>query len=123
MKEKRSSRRANGGGYFFLHTVVWLIGWGFGIHFASVLDYNGSFVTGLFLLLWTILFVVHASVYYSSKARSDSAGRERQAYRDGYNDAMRELMIADHTDAPRRLTMDEDGELVEMPLESKRKNR
>jgi hypothetical protein len=119
MKAKRNPERRQWNLLFFTHTIVSLIVWGFGIHFVSVLDFDGSFITAVFLLLWTILFVVHASVFYYSKGRGDSAERERQSYRDGFNDALRYLQAEPR--ATHHLEMDEDGELVELPMENKRK--
>lgn len=121
MKAKRNPERRQWNLLFFTHTIMWLIGWGVGIHITSISDYSETFVAGLFLLMWTILFAVHASVFYYTKGRGDSAERERQAYRDGFNDAMRHLQNADAPAFAHPLALDEDGELVELPLESKRK--
>jgi hypothetical protein len=123
MKQKRTSERRRWNLLLFTHTIVWLMGWGLGIHIASISDYSQTFVAALFLLMWTLLFVIHIGAFYYTKGRADATDRERLSYRDGYNDAIRELMNSDRAFDARHLTLDEDGELVEIQPESKRKNQ
>ncbi len=79
-------------------------------------------------LIWTAAFILHGWTYFLSKVRDAKAARgstsiqdERQAYRDGFNDAVR--MIRDGQDIPNRLMIDNDGELIEEQAAGKRKYR
>lgn len=79
-------------------------------------------------LIWTAAFIMHGWTYFLGKIREAKAARgsnsiqdERQAYRDGFNDAVR--MIRDGQDMPNRLMIDDDGELIDEQAAGKRKYR
>ncbi len=79
-------------------------------------------------LIWTAAFIMHGWTYFLGKVREAKAVRgstsiqdERQAYRDGFNDAVR--MIRDGQDMPNRLMIDDDGELIDERAAGKRKYR
>jgi hypothetical protein len=123
VKEKRAPEQHNRNLLLFLHTILWLPGWVIGIYLISIPTFSAAFVA-LVLLLWTLLFMIHLSLHYYAKGRSDGAEGERQAYRDGYNDAVRAIMNPDRSYEARRLmveTSEDDGELIDWQPQGKRK--
>ena len=105
----------------FTHTLLWLIGWGFGIHFAAVSTYNGSLISSIILFFWTLVFILHCLFYATSASRADAHERERKAYREGFSDALRHLQKQDDFRYEPIHMLDEDGELTEWEPEGKRK--
>jgi hypothetical protein len=95
--------------------IPWLIEWE-GFAGANVLDYHLPILVALF---WALLFFTHACAHFYFAGRSDSSVSTRQAYRDGFRDGAR--YASDDALDSRRLTMDDDGEFVEMQLEEKQK--
>lgn len=72
----------------------------------------------ILLLFWTPLLLVHVGATYYHRGRGDISQLEREAYRDGYADAMRQL-----NEPVERLVLDDEGELAEMPAKHKRYER
>lgn len=110
-----------------LHTIVYLLG---AIAFFSVgisSDVTFSLADHLtFLAVWSVVFLLHGREYHMGKLRQTregmvSAADERHAYRDGFNDAVR--MLRESQEIPNRLTLNEDGELIEDVEAKKRKYR
>ncbi|MDX2159986.1 MAG: hypothetical protein SF162_01550 [bacterium] len=115
---------------FAIHTFV------YGAIFAVALlsstsnGYNG-FET--LALVWTIPYLLHVRGFYTSGQRVNTTDLERQAYRDGFNDAMRQMARQaaeaerSHDRYESRMTLDDDGELLEADeidyAYSKRKRR
>lgn len=64
------------------------------------------------LLLWTPLLLLHVGAHYYHAGRGDISRIERDAYRDGYADAMRQL--GDKSASFERLALDDEGELVDL---------
>ena len=120
MKEKDNPRRSQRL-LLFTHTLLWLIGWGFGIHFVAVLDYNGSLITGIILFFWTLIFILHCLLYSTPANRTNALEQERQAYRDGFNDALRQLQNQGISRYESAHLLEEDDELIEWEPEGKRK--
>jgi len=75
----------------------------------------------IILLFWTPLLLIHTAVTYYQRGRGDISRLEREAYRDGYADAMRQL--GGRNEPAERLALDDEGELVEMPVKYKRHER
>jgi hypothetical protein len=117
MKAKNDPRRSQRL-LLFTHTLLWLIGWGFGIYFAADLS---SFIPGFVLLIWTLIFIFHCILYLTSADRTDAVDRERQAYRDGFNDALRHLQSQGTPRYEPAHLLEEDAELLEWEAEGKRK--
>jgi ABC-type transport system involved in cytochrome bd biosynthesis fused ATPase/permease subunit len=118
MKEKENPRRSQRL-LLFLHTLLWLISWGFGIYFAPIMY---TFIPGIVLFFWTLVFILHCLFYATSASRANAHERERQAYRDGFNDALRHLQDQDISRFQPTHRLDEDDELIEWEAESKRKH-
>lgn len=93
-------------------------------HFAPGFDYSLPLIE---YIVWTGVAFFHLHSYYKAKLREAGAGEnpaevdERQAYRDGFNDAVRTVRESQLT-AP-HLRLDSDGELFDDPETGKRKYR
>ncbi len=72
----------------------------------------------IILMIWSLILMLHLAVTYYHSGRGDISRLEREAYRDGFADAMRQL--GNRPDAVERLALDDEGELVELPV-AKRK--
>ncbi len=72
-------------------------------------------------LAWALVYVMHVRQYQREKALRDVKVDERQAYREGFNEAVR--MMQTREEIPTRLALDDDGELIEEPAQEKRKYR
>jgi hypothetical protein len=74
------------------------------------------------LLVWTVLLFAHVGVTFYYSGRGDITRLERDAYREGYTDAVRQF--SDRPYEARRLALDDEGELIEVPEEKpKRRER
>ena len=66
-------------------------------------------------VVWSFVYLVHSRTYYMSTARSTHEVDARQAYREGYKDAMREAGLmtdVQQPQVPARVWLDDEGELV-----------
>lgn len=66
------------------------------------------------------LILIHVGVHLYLAGRSNEGRSERQAYRDGFRDGVRQSR--EDAYEPRRLTLDDDGELVDWQSERKQKH-
>jgi hypothetical protein len=73
------------------------------------------------LLFWTGLLLLHVGATYYQRGRGSISQIERDAYRDGFADAMRQL--GSQADAVERLSLDDEGELVELPMQPPAKRK
>ncbi|MFN8527662.1 MAG: hypothetical protein U0670_03520 [Anaerolineae bacterium] len=112
------------------HTALYAAMWLLSFIAAASQSSASSGLTGghvLVVLVWTLLYVVHVANFMAMNGRSHSSAGDRQSYRDGYRDAMREVMAlqAEGRSGNRRLDqimLEEDGELFE-PLQSEKAKR
>jgi hypothetical protein len=124
MPEKRKSGRRGWNLLLAVHLFVYLIAWIIAVSFASLLWTSHfradelSFVTAVLLWLPILALHVFAHVYTGRRRQRFSPDAERQAYREGFADAMERL--ADRAYDARRLELDDEGELVEMGEKRKR---
>jgi hypothetical protein len=72
----------------------------------------------IILLLWTPLLMLHVGATYYQRGRGDISRLEREAYREGYADAMHQLEA--RGEPIKRLGLDDEGELVEFREKEKR---
>lgn len=90
-------------------------------------NYAAIYAQQIFLaLFWIPVLLVHIGAHLYLAGRSDVGSGEREAYREGFRDGARYSTADDAYEArPRRHLEidDEDGELVEFPLEGKQKRR
>ncbi len=102
-----------------LHTIAYGLIWvsAFNLSLRGSSDF--AFIT--IALAWTLVYVMHVRQYQREKALRDVKVDERQAYREGFNEAVR--MMQSQEDIPARLSLDSDGELIEDPAAGKRKYR
>jgi hypothetical protein len=72
------------------------------------------------LMVWSLILMLHVGVTYYQNGRGDISRLEREAYRDGFADAVRQL--GHRNDTAERLMLDDegDGELVEFHEKRKR---
>lgn len=106
-----------------IHIICYEI---FFIYSIDGFKFGASFVHDYFIILlfWTPILLLHVGATYYYGGRADLSRLEREAYRDGFADAVRQL--GSHPDAIERLALDDEGELVEMPVQpsvAKRKRR
>jgi hypothetical protein len=93
---------------FFIYTVD-------GFKFGSS-SYVHQYVIAL--LFWTPILLLHVGATYYQIGRGDISALEREAYRDGFADAVRQL--GNRPDALERLTLADEDELLELPEKRKR---
>ena len=67
----------------------------------------------IILMFWTLILLLHVGATYYQIGRGDIGKLERDAYRDGFADAVKQL--GSPADRIERLALDEEGELVEVP--------
>jgi hypothetical protein len=76
-------------------------------------------------LSWGMVFALHTHHYAERKGYGRARRDERQAYRDGFNDALRELRNNQNSHLPSYLSIDdylgEDGEVYDEPVYEKYK--
>ncbi len=65
------------------------------------------------LLLWTPALLIHVAATYYQIGRGEISKVERDAYREGIADAMKQLGAP--AERIERLALDDEGELVELP--------
>ena len=96
-----------------LHMLVYTA---FFVISIAQLDNPGRLQTNfIILLVWTAALVAHVVLHYT---RIEPETLERDAYRSGYANAMRDL--ADRSYDSQRLALDDDGEVVEIKEKGKR---
>jgi succinate dehydrogenase hydrophobic anchor subunit len=71
----------------------------------------------IFLMFWTPLLLIHVGLHFYHAGRGIISHLERQAYRDGVADALRQL--GERSEFTERLALDDEGEFVQ--IEGKRK--
>ncbi|MFN8527661.1 MAG: hypothetical protein U0670_03515 [Anaerolineae bacterium] len=109
------------------HTLAYGFVWFFTLLGAIIGDYSSIpnwWV--VMLLVWSAAYMLHGMSFMAARGRVGSTGDDRQAYRDGYQDAMRNILAMqerDHVERryDRRLMIDDEGELLELMEEGKRK--
>lgn len=111
-----------------LHVAIFAFIWVAAMTHTSALASLGELTPALisvhqsqiaFALLWIPFLLIHVGAHLYFAGRSDGGATERQVYREGFRDGARHSS-EDGYDT-RRLMLDEDGELVELPLENKQK--
>ncbi len=95
-----------------LHMIAYEV---FFIYAIDGFKFGGSYVHDYFigLLIWTPIMLLHVGATYYQIGRGDISKLERDAYRDGFADAMRQLGAPQ--ERIERLALDDEGELVELP--------
>ena len=120
-KKRKESRR----GLNFLlqaHLLLYLIAWCLALYYLSMLpmfsftaDYT-HFIA--IVMLWLPFLALHVIVHITSMRQGVNVADERQAYRDGFADAVQQL--AHRPDLIERLALDDDSEWVEIEEKPKR---
>ena len=90
----------------------------YGIFFIAAIDgFKFDLLTAqprvFILLFWTPILLLHVGATYYQIGRGDISKLEREAYRDGFADAMKQL--GSPSERIERLALDDEGELVELP--------
>ena len=122
MRKKRISTRLLWTLLICVHLLIYLGIWIIALYDLSHLSYSDylfSTYTNIIgtVLLWTPLVLLHLGVYVYTGKPQRSTDSERQAYREGFSDAIQRL--ADRSYDLERLTLYDD-ELVELPQKRKR---
>jgi hypothetical protein len=98
-----------------VHGLLYAGCWILALQYLSTLNLSDSafhsYTMGILVaLLWTPFFILHIAIHaYLSGRRSSN---ERAIYREGFIDAMSQM--ADRSFDASRLTLDDEGELVEV---------
>ncbi len=105
-----------------LHYVLYGLGWVLAMLFAMRGGFWGETFPLFLMLFWVPVLVGHTALHFYMTGRGDSRANERQAYADGFTEAVNRL-----TEKRKPLDADEiawrlgeDGELFEEPLKYKR---
>lgn len=117
MIENTKQRRRAGRLFLLVHIICYELFFLYTFIGTATLELRGNI---FILLLWTPLLLVHTAVTYYLRGRSGISRLEREAYRDGYADAMRQT--GERPEPIGRLALDEDGELVDIPVKYKRQS-
>ncbi len=121
MSQKRTHRLEAANLLLAVHLLFYTIMWGIAIY-GSVVGLSPNMYSyrnlAVVALLWLPVLALHSVLYLRTAART-TPDAERQAYREGFTDAMGRL--ADQSYDAHRLRLDDEGELVE--FEGKRKRR
>lgn len=115
----------------FAHTGLYGAMWLVSLIGAAQTVNQGSGLPGgyiVFLLVWSLLYIVHIASFMAMNGRSQSSVGDRQSYRDGYRDAMREVMALQSEGRSEnlrfdRVVLEDDGELFEQLQGEKAKRR
>jgi len=100
--------------HLFAYGVTFL-----GVAFANTYVWSQIQPAVLFLMLWTPVLLLHVAFTFRRIGHREIRDLERDAYRDGYGDAMRHL--ADRAyDERLALKRDDEDELVDLPEKRKR---
>jgi hypothetical protein len=124
LPEKHRNKRGSWNILLGVHLGAYLIVWFFALHGIANFDlaeYTATYshvITAA--LVWLPVLAVHLAVYLYMGKQEHIPDGERQAYRDGFADAMRQFR--DHGDTVERLALDDEGEAewVEVPEKRKR---
>jgi hypothetical protein len=115
MSRKQKNERRAWNLLLAAHLMVYIIFWILALYALSTInvvsfsaDYT-HFIAAI--LLWLPVLALHVIAYVSSDRRNISPDAERQAYRDGFADAVERF--ADRAYDVQRLALDDEGELVE----------
>ena len=123
-----------------MHILIYAVVWISAYSRASNMEYlvqNAALIPNyasiyenqiLLALFWIPVLLFHVGAHLYLAGRSDVGSGERAAYREGFRDGVRYSADDGYYDGydarpRRRLEIDEDGELVEFPLEGKQKRR
>lgn len=104
------------------HVFVYLIVWLLALYALSVLPTvnfsadHTHFIAAV--MLWLPILALHVIAHVSSGRQIGSLENEREAYREGFADAVRQL--ADSRDPVARLALSDEGELIELLEKPKR---
>lgn len=122
MSEKRTGQRMGWNLLLGIHLGAYLIVWFLalnGLAHFDIDEFNTTYshvITAA--LVWLPILAVHLLAYLYTGRQRQGSNAERDAYRDGFADALRQL--PDTAPAVERLGLYDEDELIELP---KRKRR
>lgn len=100
-----------------IHLVAYL-----GFFIAALSTFNQIWYASqnnfIILLGWTVLLLAHVGTHFYYAGRAQVGALERQAYRDGFADAVRQLSRT--SQGIERLTLEDDEDYFELPEKRKR---
>jgi hypothetical protein len=122
-KKNTTLERRAGRSWLMLHSAFFVVCWALAFNtLANFPPYQSDRTLPLILLIWTPFLIAHVAAYFRYAAHPDSVELERQAYREGFADGLRDRAKMDDPYDSRHLTIDDEGELIEdMPASNKRK--
>jgi hypothetical protein len=108
--------------FMILHGVTYTFFWAAAIYQVMRMDgYNLQVSVLQLVLFWLPLFILHVATHAYYLSRAQSGEGERQAYREGYSDAMHYKPKHVLEDAD-NLYLSDDGELIELPIQAQEKS-
>lgn len=121
MSEKLKKPPRRGRRLLAAHTIIYLVLWATAIHAIAMLPVVGfshdytQFIA--MVMLWLPFFLTHLAVYFWRRPPALTREQDREAYRQGFTDAVRLLPNIRQTDAAERLAImdDESSESIEKP--------
>lgn len=122
MKKRRQPESRLWNVLLLVHLLLYVCCWVLALYYLSTLNTSDfafhTYTMGIFVALaWTPLLLLHVGIHYYLAGRRSTD--EREIYREGFADAMRQF--ADRSYDAQRLSLDDEGELVE--FDEKRKRR
>lgn len=109
---------------FVLHLVIYAIAWVGVLLDAVTTSYGYQPITDFpmfYLMLWTPLVMGHIYFFLRATARQPSIEDDRASYREGFRDAVQMLRDQGEDDLIERLGLDEEGELVPLSVEKRKR--
>lgn len=118
--EKRDPEQRLWRWFLMLHAIIFAGVWAGGLYELVAYPYLISKFFAPVALLWVPFFLLHMAAYSFYAGRRGSAEKERQAYREGVADALRQLR-ATMPERAQRLSIQEEEELFNAAEPEKRK--
>lgn len=105
-----------------IHTIVYEA---FFIYAIDSFKFSSWYTTQqyfIILMIWSLILLLHVGATYHHVGRGDISKLERDAYREGFADAVRQFgspaeMVERLPLNQRQMALDDEGELVEMPVQ------
>ncbi len=120
-KPKKNARRGWNltlASHILVYTLMWFIAV-YALSTLPIVRFSANYTHFIALvLLWLPFLALHIVAHIVTGRQITSVENERDAYRQGFADAAREL--ADSQDSMIRLALNDEGELLELPEKPKR---
>lgn len=104
--------------HIFVYLIMWLLAF-YALSMLPTVNFSTDYTHFIaVVMLWLPMLGLHVIAHVSSGRQIGSLENEREAYREGFADAMRQL--ADSQDPIARLALNDEDELIELREKPKR---